>query len=363
MSNSASAIKSAEAALDKGDYSFCLEILDPLLVSFSTKTSLGAHIRLLAITAYIGKGEEQKAINICQTLTTHKEANVRQQAQQLLSILDAPYLPRPSNWSVEIPKLEMEPSINSSFRQPKDKKEKKHHPPTGPTKNLDFGFSIITLFIILLLTFFLSGCVDITTNLRVTGADRLDISLDIESISGKSIPWQVEFAENLAKEHSVLKIQTKENYQHFESPTIRFEEVNKLLTQIVSAASKSTGLSIDKPQIISNDRNWIIGTRQDLRVYFDLRQLPKIPGLKLNLIMHDLGKKNNLKTTPLEATFKKGSTLLALEIGQVNKLEVSYWKWNKISIGIILIVSVTLISKLLQSFRLKMGFGFPELPP
>ena len=363
MSNSASAIKAAEAALDKGEYSLCIQIIDPLLSHFSATTVLGAQLRLIKVTAYMGKGDEQKAIKICQTLTNNKEATVRQQAKQLLSILEAPCLPRPSNWSVEIPKIEMEPSLKPSFRKKKKKKEKAHHPPTGPTKSLDLGFSIISVLILSLITFLLSGCVDISTNMSVTGPDRLNISLEIDSISGTSIPWQVEFADNLAKEHSVLKIQKEGSKQHFESPTIHFEEANELLKQIAIAASKTSGFDIQKPEIITNNRNWLIGTRQHLIIYFDLVDLPKIPGLKINITMHEIGNKNNFKTIPLEPTFKNGSMLLPLKIGQINQLEFSSWKWNKIAVGLVMIIFLTLLSIFLQKFRLNLGFGFPELPP
>ncbi|MBW3041525.1 DUF3153 domain-containing protein [Prochlorococcus marinus] len=363
MSNSASAIKAAEAALDKGDYNLCIKIIDPLLLSFSTATPIGSQLRLLKVTAYMGLGDEQNAINICQTLINSKDANVRQQSKQLLSILDAPSLPRPSNWSVEIPKIEMESSLKSSSRKPKRKKKKVNHPPTGPTKNLDFGFSIITLLIISLLAFLLSGCVDISTNLSITSSNRLKISLDIDSISSKSIPWQIEFADNLAKENSVFKIQAEGNKQHFESPTIRFEEANELLQQITSVVSNTSGFNINKPELTTTNRNWIIGANQNLKIYFDLRELPKVPGLKLNLIIHGIQNKNNFKTQPLEPIFKKGLTSLPLKIGQINQLEVSYWKWNQIAVGLILIISLILISLFLQTFRLNMGFGFPELPP
>ena len=84
MSNSASAIKAAEAALDKGDYSLCIKIIDTLLLSYSATTKTGAKLRLLKVTAYMGKGDEYKAIDICQTLTKSKDATVRQQAQLLL---------------------------------------------------------------------------------------------------------------------------------------------------------------------------------------------------------------------------------------------------------------------------------------
>ena len=363
MSNLASAIKAAEAALDRGDYVLCIRIIDPIISTYSATTKTGAQLRLLKVTAKMGKGDEKEAVEICKTLIHNKEGKVRQQAKQLLSILEAPCLPRPSNWSVEIPKLEVEPSQEPSFKKKKKINKKINYPPTGPTKNLDSGFSIITLLIISLIAFFLSGCVDISTNMSITGSDRLRISLDIESISGQSIPWQTEFKDNLADENTVLKIQVKKNKQHFESPTIRFEEGRELIEQIASAASKASGFNIYKPEIITDDRNLIIGTQQNLKVNVDLREFPKIPGLKLNLIIHDLSNKKNFKTKPLEAIFKKDSTLLPLEIGKFNQLEVSYWKWNPITVGIIFIVIFIFINLSLQTFRLKMGFGFPELPP
>ena len=119
MSNIASAIKASEAALDKGDYGNCIRIIDPLLLDFQAETEIGGQLRLLIVTAYMGKGDEQKAINICKALIHNKKESVRQQAKQLVSILDAPRLPKPSNWSVEIPNLEMEPSLKSSFSKAK----------------------------------------------------------------------------------------------------------------------------------------------------------------------------------------------------------------------------------------------------
>ena len=363
MSNIASAIKATEAALEKGDYGICIKIIDPLLLDFQAETEIGGQLRLLIVTAYMGKGDEQKAINICQTLIHNKEESIRQQAKQLLSILDAPRLPKPSNWSIEIPNLEMEPSLKSSVSKAKKKREKIYHPPTGPTKSLDFGFSIITLLIILLITFLLSGCVDISTNLSVTGPDRLKISLDIDSNSGESIPWQMEFEENLSKKHSILKLQTHEDKQHFESPTIRFEEVNKLLQEIVLVASKASGFSINKPEIITNNKNWIIGTSQNFKIYFDLREIPKIPGLTINIIINEVVNKKNFKSPTLQPTYKKGLTYFPLDIGKINQLEISNWEWNQLSVGIILIIALILLSLSLQRLRLQMGFGFPELPP
>ena len=140
MSTTASVIKAVEAALDKGHYNFCIKTIEPLLLDYQAETEIGGKLRLIIVTDYMGKGDEQEAINICQTLIHNKKESIRQQAKQLLSILDAPHLPRPSNWSVEIPKIEMESSLKSSFRKTIKKKEKVNHPPTGPTKTLTLDF-------------------------------------------------------------------------------------------------------------------------------------------------------------------------------------------------------------------------------
>ena len=90
MSDTASAIKAAEAALDIGNYNLCIKIVDPLLLDHQAETPTGGQLRLLIVTAYMGKGNEQKAISICQTLLHNKKERVRQQAKQLLLILEAP---------------------------------------------------------------------------------------------------------------------------------------------------------------------------------------------------------------------------------------------------------------------------------
>ena len=69
------------------------------------------------------------------------------------------------------------------------------------------------------------------------------------------------------------KVQDEGSTQHFESPTIRFEEANKLLQQIASVAAKTSGFNINGPELITNNKNWIIGTSQNFKIYFDLREM------------------------------------------------------------------------------------------
>ena len=90
----------AETALERGDYGQCLEQLTPLAEARPLPDPEGARVRLLMVTALMGQGRDQEALTICQLLSRSGEPQLRQQARQLLTILEAPALDRPERWSM-----------------------------------------------------------------------------------------------------------------------------------------------------------------------------------------------------------------------------------------------------------------------
>ena len=154
-----SAISEAEKALSCGDYASCISFLE----EFSTKHPLSdkeaSRIKMLMITAWMGKGEDRKALNTCRLLSKSKDNEIRQQAKQLLSILEAPSLPRPENWSIQIPKIEANSITGNNKINNLGKKKRKEYieyPPTGRTKAFDLGYPILVVAILTTLTIFLS---------------------------------------------------------------------------------------------------------------------------------------------------------------------------------------------------------------
>lgn len=152
----------AETALMHGEYRKCLLLLEPLIKSNPLTAKEGAQIRMLLVTAYMGKGDNEKAIKTCRILTKCRDEEIRKNAKQLLPILEAPSLPRPKNWSIILPKIGIENVGDSDFRSTSRKrfvidKGTKIDPPTGPTKSPQAGFIIIVLIVITGLTFLLSN--------------------------------------------------------------------------------------------------------------------------------------------------------------------------------------------------------------
>ncbi len=149
-------LQMAENALARGAYKECLLALEPLLKERPFKSHEGAEIGVLMITALIGQGENQKAISICETLLKHNNDSIRQQAKQFISILKAPELDKPQEWSINIPSLQFETPLKAI--KPNNNNEKSvENPPTGSTKHLKPGFTIASLIIFLLLSIFLSS--------------------------------------------------------------------------------------------------------------------------------------------------------------------------------------------------------------
>ncbi|HJN33170.1 MAG TPA: hypothetical protein QF700_03550, partial [Prochlorococcus sp.] len=95
----------AEAALSRGDYGQSLALLEPMAASYPLPHAEGARIRMLMVTAWMGQGDERKALATCRLLTRCKDLELRQNAKQLLIVLEAPSLQRPANWSIRLPSL------------------------------------------------------------------------------------------------------------------------------------------------------------------------------------------------------------------------------------------------------------------
>ena len=153
-------ISNAEGALERGDYGQCINFLEPLIDKYPLTTIEGSNIRMILVTAYIGSGENQKAISTCRLLTKSSNKDIRQKAKDLLPILQAPSLTRPSNWSIEIPKLDQNPTkkylTNTSRKKFFNENKKSYHPPTGEIKSLDLGFTILVFIVVSLLFFVLN---------------------------------------------------------------------------------------------------------------------------------------------------------------------------------------------------------------
>ena len=56
-------LAAAERALERGDYGLCLRLLEPLAEACPITDPQGAAIRMVMVTAWMGQGDERKAIS------------------------------------------------------------------------------------------------------------------------------------------------------------------------------------------------------------------------------------------------------------------------------------------------------------
>ena len=142
----------AELALERGDYGQCIKLLEPLIEEKQLEDKQSAQIGMILVTAYIGNAENEKATKTCKKLTKCSDKDIKQKAKDLLPILQAPSLQRPSSWSVEIPVLDKSKSkidkLVTLTKSTQKKIPKKYHPPTGSMKSLDLGFSFLVFIVI-----------------------------------------------------------------------------------------------------------------------------------------------------------------------------------------------------------------------
>ena len=342
-------LRAAEAALERGDYGQCLAFLTPLAESRPLPDPEGARVRFLMITAWMGRGDDEQAISTCRVLSRIRDPDLRQQAKQLLAILESPSLARPERWSMRLPDLKMSATGSASpafsSRRRSRRPEPPPPPPTGPTRSPAIGFAAMVAAVLLGLTLLLSGCMRVEADLSTHGADRLQLTWQIHNDSGQLLPWQQRFETQLKRRQPVWSIQhPRPGNELLSSDILSAKELQQAMDELVKIVSETTGLPLPSPCIDLKERNWLIGVRQNLIVSLNPGSTLEIPGLSLSL------------------SLDHGEPRAVIRSGESTRLELHQWRWSRLGLGSLVVLTLLLLSAALQIRRRQLGFGFPELP-
>ena len=358
----------ARQALERGDYGRCCQLLEPLLAQHAASTRFGGELRLLLATAQMGQGNTVAAAATCRSLRACRDAALRAQAKDLQEVLEAPALERPREWSMTLPSLgEMQPlegRVTAMARRRRRLPPPPPAPPTGPT-TAPWGFALVAV-VLLLITALLGGCVDLETSLNFTAPGRLQLSQTSQSSTGNPLPWQRQLAAELGdspwtrrQDHGLLRLRTA---------TLPASQALELLSTTLEQGAALAAADLSAPAFSLQERNWLLGVRQDFRCSIDLRGLQQLPGLQLNVVLEPLPLRAVRKAEPLAAQAmhvqknRSSQLIWRLQPGAINQFEFRCWRWSRLGLGALAIALLLALVALLQRLKLAAGFGLPQLP-
>ena len=358
-------LAAAERALERGDYGLCLRLLQPLAEASPITDPEGAAIRMVMVTAWMGQGDERKAISTCRLLTRCKDPDLRNRARQLLSVLEAPSLERPARWSMQLPTLDMAPRVGKGSPSSRRRRQPAPPPPppTGPTPAPSAGFAVLVLAVLLGLTLLLSGCVRVSADIELAGPDRLAMNWRINSLNGHSLPWQNNFERGLRSEGLSWTVkQDRSGSLNLTSAVLQSDRAAQLMRSSVELAGRSAGINLPTPDLSIAERNWLVGVQQQLNLRLDLSPLAEFPAGDLQIRITPVHDLQQVTSSPISGRLKGDVLIWTLDSGSVNQLTIQRWQWSPLGLGSVLIALLLLLSFLLQSIRVRLGFGYPELP-
>jgi hypothetical protein len=367
----------ARRALDRGDYGQVLRLLEPLQEERSPLTAAGAELRLLMATALMGQGRTDQAAACCRGLVHCRDAALRAQAKALMVVLEAPELRRPRDWSLTLPDLAGTTPIEGIGagvgRRSRRGPEPPPPPPVGPTR-APVGFALVVAVVLLLLAALLGGCMEVRTELRFEGPGRLQVSHQLRSDSGTDSPWQRRFV--AALDGHAEGIPAPGPFRPLgggadrlvSTPVLPAREALAALAGSLEVAGRLSGVPLAAPVVVWEERNWLLGVRQHLRLELDLRALEAIPGLDLGVVLAPVRPAAVRQARPaaiVPAPAGHGGDrrlLWPLLPGQVNVLELLCWRWSGLGLGATAVGLALPLVLGLQAIRRRLGFGLPELP-
>ena len=371
------ALTSARQAIERGEYGHSLRLLEPLAAAHGPATAVGAGVRLLMVTALMGQGESERAVDCCRSLQACVDATLRAQARDLLTVLEAPALQRPRNWSLTLPDLAQQGALlegnggglASQASRRLQRPPPEPPPPVGPTPApLGFATLVAVVLSLLLLLPLLAGCMEVRSELRFEGPGRLQLSHRLRSDSGQLTPWQRSFAEALRAGPAPFQSQRQGGVQLLATKVLPAEQALAALQRSLDAAAELAGVNLPAAALQWRERNWLVGVRQKVSLVVDLTSLPPLAGVDLSLRLVPVSAAAVLAAQPLPvsslARQRRGDpqVLWPLQSGQLNVLELRCWRWSRLGLGSCAIAAGLVLVSLLQRMRLSLGFGLPELP-
>ena len=363
----------AQAALDRGDYGQVVRLLEPLAQEHPAATATGAEIQLLLATAWMGLGDNARAMVCCRRIKRCLDVSLRAQAMDLLSVLEAPALERPRDWSITLPDLGSAEGMGGQMQQlargrRSNKPPPPPPPPVGPTK-APVGFAVLAV-LLLLLTVLLGGCTEVRSELTFKGPGRLQIAHYLSSPGSQPEPWARQFGRTLQSQglqpagKPQLAAGAGGFRQRLESPVLAAPQALALLAANLLAAADLAGVALPQPDFQLQERNWLVGVRQTLVLAVDLRELAALPGFSAAIDLAPIATAAVQLASPEPAAAIPGRRALhwPLRFGALNSLRLSCWRWSGLGLGGVLIAMALALVLALERLRRLLGFGLPELP-
>jgi hypothetical protein len=356
-------LAAARAALERGDYGQVVRLLEPLVAEHPPATQTGAEIQFLLATAWMGQGDNARAMVCCRQIKRCRDAALRAQAQDLLTVLEAPALERPREWSITLPDLGATEAMGGQMQQLARRRRSSKPPPpppppVGPTQ-APLGFALVAL-VLLLLTVLLGGCMEVNTELEFKGPGRLRISHGLVSQGAQPTPWARQFSQILRSEG----FRQDGVEQRLQSPVLAAPDALALFARNLGEAARLAGVDLPAPEFQLRERNWLIGVRQTLELAVDLRDVPSLPGVRAAVDLTPAGRTAVQQASPEPAAAIPCRQALhwPLRFGARNNLRLSCWRWSGLGLGSVLITAALALVLALERLRRLLGFGLPELP-
>ncbi len=360
-------LETVELALIKGEYQFCIEFLSPIIKSYPLLNKEGVHLRTILITALCAVNKKEEAKKLCQELLKSYDYKTRENAKYFLEIIDSPEIKKPENWNI---KIESNTSLNkkslNSLKQRKGNKDEKKfinitNTPTGETKPFQKGFAVIIFLILLILIPLLSGCVKIENTLDLSQIDSINNYLEVESKYINKFPWQIKFEEEMKDIFPDAEILLERTNFSMKNKNLNIGKAKEILRRIQQIAGEIADESTDL-NIKTTEKNYVFLKKYNYKIDFDLQSLSNIKDLEINFKIIHPSKVSIVSESKSQLETSRKEIVWHLIPGQINNIEFSFLSWDKLSVGITLIVLLIAIAYSLRFYRFKLGTDLPQLP-
>ena len=207
----------------------------------------------------------------------------------------------------------------------------------------------------------LSGCVKIENTLDLRELDSINNYLKVESKYINKFPWQINFENKIKDILPNSDFSTEEYNFSLYNKNLNIENTEEILKTIQQTAGDLAGGSTDL-KFSNTEKNFIFLKKHFYKIDINLQTLSDIEDLEINFKIINPNKANLISVKNPQVEISKNIIIWHLIPGQINSIEFSSWRWNKLLIGITIISLLIIMAYGLRFYRFQIGTDLPQLP-
>ena len=147
----------------------------------------------------------------------------------------------------------------------------------------------------------------------------------------------------------------------FKQRGLDLQKIDFIINKIIKIASKSSAIDLKDIEINHYEKNYLFVKKYFFKIKVDFTNLESINDLEIYLNIINPSKVKIIQGSN-NVNLNNNAISWLLVQGTINQIQFSFWYWNKLFLGILIVTILIIFAYYIRKKRYELGSDLPQLP-